>query len=174
MNIILRSMKKFLTGSLLLLCYCSFGQVFSWNRGLVKSVHDVDTQTIRVNWIDYDVRTLGVDGPELLQCFGKAARDSVKALINLKQVDVLFNGKDSYGRMLAYVRINGMSLDSIIIAKGWGWNAELYGTHFKQRNDLQNLAILNNLGLWRYQNNCSPWLYRVFNKNEKILLCPCN
>ena len=167
-------MKKFLTGALLLLCFSSFCQMAGWNRGLVKSVHDVDTQTIRVNWIDYDVRTLGIDGPELLQCFGKAARDSVKALINLKQVDVLFNGKDVYGRMLAYVRINGMSLDSIIIAKGWGWNAELYGTHFKQRNDLQNIAIMNNLGLWRYQNNCSPWLYRIFNKNEKLLLCPCD
>jgi micrococcal nuclease len=166
-------MKNFFVLALSLVSLNLFAQPFGWNRGFVRNVHDVDTQLIRVNLIDYDVRTVGVDGPELSQCFGKAARDSVKALINLKTVDVLFKGKDSYGRMLAYVRVDGMSLDSIIVAKGWGWNAELYGSHFKQRNDMQNLAIMNNLGLWRYQNNCSPWLFRVFTKNEKLLLCPC-
>ena len=42
-----------------------------WNRGFVTARHDVDTYTIHVNFVDYTIRLLGVDGPELLQCFGK-------------------------------------------------------------------------------------------------------
>ena len=95
-------------------------------------------------------------------------------LIQLKQVDLRFSGKDAYGRWLADVRVDGLALDSIIIVKGWGWNAELFGTRFKERNQMQTTAINNLMGLWRYQANCSPWLFRVFSKNEKIALCPCD
>ena len=42
-------MKKILTASLLLFYNCSFCQVSGWNLGFVKSVHDVDTQKMRVN-----------------------------------------------------------------------------------------------------------------------------
>jgi endonuclease YncB( thermonuclease family) len=167
-------MKKLLTIAFLLISIISYAQPSGWNRGLVKTGHDVDTYTIRVNWVDYTIRLLGVDGPELSQCYGKASRDSVLRLIKLKQVDLKFHGKDAYGRWLADVKINGMALDSIIIVKGWGWNAELYGSRFKERNQMQTTAINNLVGLWQYQANCSPWLFRAFNKNEKIALCPCD
>ena len=166
-------MKKLLTIAFLLISVSVFCQPIGWNRGLVKTGHDVDTYTIRVNWIDYTVRLLGVDGPELSQCFGKNSRDSVMKLIKLKQVDLKFGGKDAYGRWLAEVKVDGMALDSIIIVKGWGWNAELYGTRFKERNQMQTTAIDNLMGLWFYQANCSPWLFRAFSKNEKVALCPC-
>ena len=166
-------MKKLLTIAFLLISVSVFSQPIGWNRGLVKTGHDVDTYTVRVNWIDYTVRLLGVDGPELSQCFGKNSRDSVMKLIKLKQVDLKFGGKDAYGRWLAEVKVDGMALDSIIILKGWGWNAELYGTRFKERNQMQTTAIDNLMGLWFYQANCSPWLFRAFSKNEKVALCPC-
>ena len=75
-------------------------------------------------------------------------------LIKLKQVDLRFGGKDAYGRWLAEVKINGMAPDSIIIVKGWGWNAELFGKRFKERNQMQTTATNNLMGLWRYQANC--------------------
>ncbi|MFY7963516.1 MAG: thermonuclease family protein, partial [Chitinophagaceae bacterium] len=57
---------------------------------------------------------------------------------------------DLYGRLLVSATFNGMSLDSLLIAKGWVWFYSVYSQRMDLKN-IENAAKHNCLGLW----NCT-------------------
>ena len=87
----------------------------------VVSVYDGDTFTLETG---DKVRVSGVNTPELrpLEPFGIEARDATRAVVLEKQVELVYGDvkRDSYGRLLAYVRVDGTPLEEVLVAQGLG------------------------------------------------------
>lgn len=143
--------------------------------GYVDRVIDGDTYVI--DMLSYKdkaatitVRIVNVDCPELAfipkrrpaQEFGQEATDSVRSFIEHKTVEVTYYGKDFYGRVIAFVYIEGERLDNIILSKGWGWQYTGYhkGKGYKEGTKLMESAKAQKLGLWALPNPIEPSVYR--------------
>ena len=121
---------------------------FNVNAQLVVKVIDGDTYKVLINGKLQNVRLQNVDAPELGQCFGKNIKDSVTILLQNKVVKVVGSKTDLYGRLIAKISIKGMSLDSLLIAKGWAW----FYTKYSKQLDLkiyENIARQKGLGTWQ-------------------------
>ena len=97
----------------------------------VVKVVDGDTIDVSVNGEKIRVRLIGLDTPEIVdprkpvQCFGKAASDEAKRLLNGKLVrlekDSSQDTYDKYGRLLAYVFLpDETNIGAYMIAEGYG------------------------------------------------------
>jgi endonuclease YncB( thermonuclease family) len=92
----------------------------------------------------------------------------VSKLILGKIVKLDIRRDDLYGRVIADVFIDGMSLDSILVINGWAWH---YVSH-SLNPDLsiyQKLAIGANKGFWKCKYNIPPWEWRKLDKKQKRL-----
>jgi endonuclease YncB( thermonuclease family) len=72
--------------------------------GQVVSVSDGDTITLLdTNKTQHKIRLAGIDAPEKAQAFGQASKKSLSDLIFHKQVNVYWEKKDRYQRVLGKV-----------------------------------------------------------------------
>lgn len=143
----------------LLLLSCMDG--FSQMNARVVRVKDGDTFVALWNAKLHNVRINHVDAPELKQNYGLAALDSLNHLINGKIVQLDSVKIDLYGREIANVYVNGLRLDSIMIAKGWAWHYTEYSKDVMLENCMIK-ACNQGVGLWRCGKDkvLAPWIYR--------------
>lgn len=147
---------KILTVFLVLSCTPAEEQV-----GRVVKVIDGDTfdlltksnQKIRV-------RLFGIDAPERGQTFNVKAKEYTASLLAGKDVRLVVNRKDQYGRIVADVYLtDGTHVNAQIIKAGFAW-------HYKTYNDDPALAQLEiearkkRIGLWQDAHPQPPWEYR--------------
>ena len=71
--------------------------------GKVVKVADGDTVTIIVGREQHRVRPQGIDAPEGGQAYGKASGRSLAAVVPGKQVRVVYEERDRYGRIVGEV-----------------------------------------------------------------------
>jgi micrococcal nuclease len=128
-----------------------------------RVVRVIDGDTIRVRLDDpaesRTVRYIGVDTPETVapgepvQCFGKAASDFNRRLVAGKRVRLVLGRerRDRYGRLLAYVRLDGGPLVEDALLRG-GYARTLTippnddrAAHFRA---LERRARTTGRGLW--------------------------
>lgn len=150
---------------ILIFCICTSAQ-------LIVKVIDGDTYKVLLNGRVQTVRLQNVDAPELGQYFGKAASDSVATLIQLHMVQLETQGSDLYGRQLVSIHVNGMSFDSLLIAKGWACFYSSY-SHNLQLSIYEAIAKLKGIGLWRCEHPVPPWIWRKLSKRNKRLYEMC-
>ena len=144
----------------------------------VVSVHDGDTITALVDGNrQVKVRLTGIDAPELGQPFGRVARDHLAELVMRKDVELVGDKRDKYGRQLSRVVIGGQDAATSMIAAGlaWlvvphlGWRA-LFA--FLVRSSLRKNLLKSVKNLWMTLKRmvlCSFFKQR-FNKRFKNLL----
>ena len=79
---------------------------------------------------------------------------------------------DLYGRELAFVYLDGQSLDYILIENGWAWHYVNYDKNEKLEY-LMKLATEQRKGLWEcgVENICPPWIFRHYNARNKSRFC---
>lgn len=127
----------------------------------VTKVTDGDTIQVDMDGTIEKVRLIGINTPETVdprnpvQCFGKESSDRMKDLVEGKIVRLEFDEsqdvRDTYGRLLAYVYLEGGEMvNRKMIAEGYAYeytylNPYKYHTEFRQ---LQNIARLSSRGLW--------------------------
>lgn len=143
----------------------------------VRAVHDGDS--FRVKYEDGKskwIRLFGTDSPEVIsnyitrdQPFGRAAGDSVRALIKGKLVAVDSVRTDLYGRTVAKVTLNdGTDLSSYVVANGWAWwwnNARIASDNLDYLKKLQTDAQNAKLGLWGLPGRkIRPSTWRILNQ----------
>lgn len=134
-------MKQKITLVLLIaFCYFSLAQT-------VIKVIDGDTYKVLENGIIKTVRLANVDAPEVDQHFGKHVKDSVTKLLLLQTVQLEAQGKDLFNRTIVIFKVNGMSLDSLLISKGWAWYYSSYA-HNTSLKYCEDKARLKGLGIW--------------------------
>lgn len=145
---------------------------FTAKAQLVVKVIDGDTYKVLLNDKLQTVRLMNIDAPELDQFFGKAVKDSVANFIQGNVIALELHSSDMYGRTIVTAAYKGMSLDSLLIAKGWAW----FYTSYSNNTDLryyEAAARLKGLGLWRCEHNVPPWIWRKLNRRNKRLYEVC-
>jgi len=96
----------------------------------VEVLEVVDGDTFKIMWEDreFTVRLLGVDTPETVhpsksvEYFGEEASTYLKNIIQDKTIRLEFEERkmDAYGRLLAYVFVEGQLVNAEIIREGYG------------------------------------------------------
>lgn len=129
-----------------------------------KVVRVVDGDTIVANDgnINETVRLLGIDTPETVdprkpvQCFGKAASDKMKSLVQGKSVllveDNTQGNRDKYNRLLRYVYLpdnRKTFVNGEMVKQGFAFSYRQYPTKYLDRfNSWEKYAREHKLGLW--------------------------
>ena len=144
-------------------------------QGRVTLVKDGDTFEILVDNAKHNCRLAGVDAPELSQPFGMVSRDSVRRMLEGKVIIFRFLKEDLYRRWVVSVsQVEGqtISIENLLIQKGWAWNYEQYNK-LKSGKKLQQEAQTNHRGLWVCPNPIPPWIYRGMNAQYKRWYATC-
>lgn len=127
----------------------------------VVRVVDGDTFVVNYNGENEKVRLIGVDTPESVHPdeeknteFGDTVSSYSKEMLTGKQVKLEFDvdERDQYGRLLAYVYIDGQMYNKLLLQKGYAKLAT-YPPNVKYVDDfkaLQAEARENKVGLWTY------------------------
>ena len=112
------------------------------------------------------VRINGIDAPERGQWYGDVATLHLQWLISGKAVGLKLKQKDSYGRWIATVYLNGADISEEMLKEGLAW-------HYKEHDSNPRYAQLEaeakqaGLGLWSDDRAVPPWEWRRMDKYER-------
>jgi micrococcal nuclease len=122
---------------------------------------DGDTIDINLNGIVEKVRMLCVDTPEThhprlgVQPFGPEASEYTKKILAVGtkvQIEpAIGGGRDKYGRLLAYIYINGKMFNEMLLEQGLARVAYIYAPNTKYVDEfyaLQKVAQKKGIGIW--------------------------
>lgn len=130
----------------------------------VVSIMDGDTMKVKYDGKVSSVRFLLIDAPEMYhkqlgeQPFGKEAQKRNRELINNAKVvslefDTTGDKEDKYGRLLAYVYVDGKSVQEQLIKEGLvrvGYVYNKQAAHLDDYYKAQDEAKAANRGIWQY------------------------
>ena len=148
-------MKNFLGILVLGLLICNFG--------FADYLKVIDGDTIILN--DEKIRFSGIDTPELKQMCskkdqqifcGKLAKNLLIKKIGNEIPHCVREGKDIYKRVLAECFINGESLSSFLVRRGYAFAYRKYSKKFIKDEEF---AKKNKLGIWSMKFQY-PWEFR--------------
>lgn len=138
--------------------------------GKLIDIDDGDTFTIlTADHTQYKIRLNGIDCPEKGQDFGKKAKDYTYQFCAGKTVVAELLSKDKYSRNIANVTVNGINLNSSLVAKGLAWHYTKYSNDANLAK-LEQEARAKGTNIWSLSNPMAPWIYR--HRGELELLAP--
>jgi endonuclease YncB( thermonuclease family) len=121
---------------MLILFLCLTLATDAWSEeftGKVVGVADGDTITV-LRWFEekdtrssvkgykqVKVRLAQIDAPEKSQAFGQTSKQSLSDLVFGKQVRVVQETVDRYGRIVGRVYVNDMDVNAEQVSKGMAW-----------------------------------------------------
>lgn len=118
----------------------------------VTCVTDGDTLNVRCGAREERVRMLQIDTPERDEALYEEAGDALEALIAGRAVELEIGDeeRDDYGRLLAYVWIEGEHLNLAMIHAGWSPYFDRYGAgrYPGEFADAERAAREARLGIW--------------------------
>jgi endonuclease YncB( thermonuclease family) len=133
----------------------------------IVNVVDADSLQIQVKWHRYNIRLVGVDGPEYQQAFGA---DSFQHLVRLayssNRVTVERFGFDKFGRMLARVVVGDTDLALGLLQAGFAWHTPAYSQksipeHAADYAQASHQARQAGRGLWSQADPMHPAQFRA-------------
>ena len=140
-----------------LFCLSSF--LFGFTS--LENIRVVDGDTIRAEakGKEIKIRLVEIDAPEINQPFGAQSKNFLNRLLNEKDVTLISQGEDRYGRTLGEIYANGESANALMIKSGFAW---VYDRYVKDSSlyKYQDQAKAENLGLWQAENPIAPWVWR--------------
>jgi micrococcal nuclease len=106
------------------------------------------------------VRLAEVDCPEKTQAFGQAAKKATSDICFGKQVKLIGNVHDRYGRTVALVILeDGTTLNYTLVKTGFAWQYKQYSKS-TELAAFEEQARAGKLGLWADANPTPPWDFR--------------
>jgi endonuclease YncB( thermonuclease family) len=132
------------------------GQAFT---ARVIAVLDGDTVLIRREGGLLKIRLAEIDAPEKAQTFGVTSRRSLSDMVKDKQVKIVSQTMDQYGRMVAHLSVAGLDVNAEQIRRGMAWEYSNFHSN-KALVELQNEARQAPRGLWAQSNPQPPWEWR--------------
>lgn len=154
-----------LLGTILLLISCSLHAAAL--QGKVVGVADGDTITVLdANNIQHKIRLQGIDAPETAQAFGQKSKQSLSQMVQSKQVTVVYQKKDKYGRTLGKVFHNGTDVCLEQINLGMAWHYKKYASDQPKEDretyaQAELAARTKTIGIWKDKNPTPPWEFRI-------------
>ena len=127
----------------------------------LENIRVVDGDTIRAEaeGKEIKIRLVEIDAPEMNQPFGAQSKNFLNKLLYEKDVTLISQGEDRYGRTLGEIYANGESANTLMIKSGFAW---VYDRYVKDSSlyKYQDQAKAKNLGLWRAKDPIAPWVWR--------------
>lgn len=133
--------------------------------GEVVAVSDGDTITARFSAVDHQIRLNGIDAPESDQEFGQESKRRLSDLALGRQVVVIWDKTDRFGRILGTVTLGSVDLGLEQLRAGLAWYV------YRDDSDVPEVqralyvaaemsAKSKNLGLWSQSKPIAPWDWR--------------
>ena len=139
----------------------SFNAAFLISYTPLGNIRVVDGDTIRAEakGREIKIRLVEIDAPEINQPFGAQSKNFLNRLLNEKDVTLISQGEDRYGRTLGAIYANGESANALMIKSGFAW---VYDRYVKDSSlyKYQDQAKAENLGLWQAKDPIAPWVWR--------------
>ena len=127
----------------------------------LENIRVVDGDTIRAEakGKEIKIRLVEIDAPEMNQPFGAQSKNFLNRLLYKKDITLISQGEDRYGRTLGEIYANGESANILMIKSGFAW---VYDRYVKDSSlyRYQDQAKAKNLGLWQAKNPIAPWVWR--------------
>jgi endonuclease YncB( thermonuclease family) len=127
--------------------------------GKVVKVADGDTITVLRDSEQIKIRLAGIDAPEKAQPFGNVAKQSMSEMLFGKEVRVIEQGPDRYGRTIGRVYQGDVDVSAEQIKQGMAWVYRKY-TKKAALYQLEDEAKQQRLGLWADAEPTPPWVWR--------------
>jgi micrococcal nuclease len=105
------------------------------------------------------IRLCGTDAPEKSQPYGGAATDKLTQLTLNKNVRLVTQSTDIYGRLLAEVWLNNRFINAELIRAGLAYTYRTCPTQKTVLINAEKSAIATKLGVWQTE-QIKPWIYR--------------
>lgn len=129
--------------------------------GRVVRVIDGDTLSVLSGNEMYRVRLNGIDAPESKQAYGQRSKQSLIKLAAQKNVLVVSNKQDRYGRFLGTVMNGNLNINAEQVKAGMAWAYRFHGKATDMNMlVLEKSARLSGVGLWTEPNPVEPWKWR--------------
>ena len=140
--------------------------------GQVVAVSDGDT----IKVLDdskklFVIRLMGIDAPEKAQPFGQRAKQSLSELVFQRRVEVQWNKRDRYDRVVGKVLLSD-STDACLeqIGRGMAWHYKQYASEQMIEDRLkysraEQTARSAHEGLWAEDHATPPWMWRRVSAN---------
>lgn len=128
--------------------------------GLCTSVHDGDTVTVVRDGAPYTIRLQGIDCPEGNEPYSAQAKAFTSRMILGKTVEVVPVAEDRYGRTMAWIKVDGKSLNHELIRAGCAWWIRSGAAPEKKLVDLETEAHRNKRGLWAHFRTMPAWYFK--------------
>lgn len=130
--------------------------------GKVVAVQDGDTVTILTDENkSIKVRLSQIDAPEKNQPFGQKSKQILSDMIYLKEVSLIEDDVDRYGRVVGSLYLNDQDINAQMVQIGAAW---VYPQYVYDHNlyNLQDEARLEKRGLWALpkKDQIPPWKWR--------------
>lgn len=92
-------------------------------QGVVTKVIDGDTLVVQIaGKPPLDVRIKDIDAPEICQAHGPEAKKALEELALGKTASVVTSARDSFGRTIATLTIDGQSVGKRMVEDGHAWS----------------------------------------------------
>lgn len=145
--------------------------------GIVVGIADGDTLTVLDSERrQHKIRLAGIDAPEKAQPFGQKSKTSLSAMVFNREVEVIGDKKDRYGRTVGKVmaadpncntpacpKIHDVNLMQVMSGMAW-WYRQYAKEQSPQDRENYEAAEFNakvrRLGLWADKNPIPPWEWR--------------
>lgn len=141
---------------------------------------DGDTFAVNLNNKEEKVRLVLVDTPETVhptkpeQPFGKEASEYTKNFIEGKEVSLEFDAqeRDRYGRLLAYVYVDGIMLNQALLENGLA-RVAVYPPNTKYLDEFKEIEVYaknEGLGIWSIENYATDGGYEeeVYEQESEV------
>lgn len=128
--------------------------------GRVVGVSDGDTIKVLVDGTrELKVRLAQIDAPEKAQAFGLRSKQSLSDLVFGRQVRVVHEDIDRYGRIVGRVYVDTLDVNAEQVRKGMAW---VYTKYAKDKSlyGIEDEARAAKKGLWIDPSPVPPWEYR--------------
>ena len=135
-------------------------------HGKVVSISDGDTVIVLdAEKRQHKIRLAGIDAPEKAQAFGQASKKSLSDMIYGRQVDVNWDKRDRYGRIIGKISAGQVDVCLEQVRRGMAWHYKQYQRDQSPADrqaygSAEDLARANHIGLWRYPSPVPPWEFR--------------
>ena len=131
-------------------------------HGIVVSVADGDTVTLKAHGTTHKIRLAEIDTPERDQPYGLAATSALTALLLGHRVRVkVVKESDRYGRVIGRIFIDEKDVSAHMVEQG---HAMVYRRYLTDKSllELEANAKYKKLGLWGLpeEERVPPWVWR--------------
>lgn len=126
--------------------------------GQVTRVIDGDTIMMDVDGSPIKVRLSHIDAPETDQPYGESVKLFLEKVLLGRNIELVSEGTDQYGRTLGVVYVNGKNLNLVLVQIGGAWQYKFDKN--QEYTDAQRMAQSQRAGLWGEGTPIDPYLWR--------------